>query len=359
MKTSLLSLAPILANLLALPGQAQQPGGYTIQGQDVGLAGRHVYLLTPERPTPTRPWPALDSALADAKGYFVLQGRVPGPDVYWLRVDRQPVLQPVPLANHDEQLRGAVTVRAGHKGQGSVYLLHLEGSAEVAWLEVLQRDALLRSAPVPATNPLLRHLQAQLRQRADSYLAPYVAFQYLCRQPSARPLLDSLTTRFAREQPDSPYLPRLLDLLDNAASLAVGALAPDFTLPDASGQPVALSSLRGRYVLLDFWASWCAPCRAEHPHLRAAYQRFRNQGAGFTVLSASLDEKPAAWQQAVAQDELPWTQVADHQGMRGPTGHLYQLVSIPTTFLLDPTGRIVATNLRGAALKKELARRLK
>jgi peroxiredoxin len=236
--------------------------------------------------------------------------------------------------------------------------LHLSGSPEVAWLQALQPYALLRNQAA-VKDKHLRQLQSQLRQRADSYLAPYVAFQYLRLHPGARPLLDSLTTRFFREQPTSPYLPRLRELLDKAPTLAVGALAPDFTLADLHGQPVTLSSLRGRYVLLDFWASWCQPCRAENPQVLAAYQRFRDQGAGFTVLSVSLDEKPAAWQQAVQQDGLPWTQVADLQGMRGPTGHLYQLVGIPATFLLDPAGRIVAKDLHGAALKQELAHRLK
>lgn len=230
-------------------------------------------------------------------------------------------------------------------------LLHLSGSPEVTWLQALLPYALLRSQAAAASDKRLRQLQAQPRQRADSYLAPYVAFHYLRLHPSAGPLLDSLTTRFAQEQPASPYLPRLRELLDKAPTLAVGALAPDFTLADLHGQPVALSNMRGRYVLLDFWASWCQPCRAENPTVLAAYQRFRDQGAGFTVLSVSLDEKPTAWQQAVQQDGLPWTQVADLQGMRGPTGHLDQLVGIPATFLLDPEGRIVATDLRGATLK--------
>jgi peroxiredoxin len=219
--------------------------------------------------------------------------------------------------------------------QVPVYQLPLSGSPEVAWLQAQQPYWLLRNQAAASSDKRLRL------------------------HPSARPQLDSLTTRFAREQPSSPYLPRLRELLDQAPTLAVGALAPDFTLADLHGQPVALSSLRGRYVLLDFWASWCKPCRAENPNVLAAYQRFRDQGAGFTVLSVSLDEQPAAWQQAVQQDHLPWTQVADRQGMRGPTGHLYQLVGIPATFLLDPDGRIVAKDLRGAALRQELTRRLK
>jgi peroxiredoxin len=288
----------------------------------------------------------------------VLHGRVPTPDVYWLRLNKQRVLHPVPLANHQEHLSGSVELSPSSTRQAPVYQLHLSGSPEVKWLQVLLPYGPLRNQAATASDKHLRQLQAQLRQRGDSYLAPYVAFHYLRLHPSARPLLDSLTTRFAREQPASPYMPRLRELLDKASTLAVGALAPDFTLADLHGQPVALSSLRGRYVLVDFWASWCQPCRAENPHVLAAYQRFRDQGAGFTVLSVSLDEKPAAWQQAVQQDGLPWTQVADLQGMRGPTGHLYQLVGIPATFLLDPDGRIVAKDLRDGALKQELARRL-
>jgi peroxiredoxin len=317
-----------------------------------------VYLLAAERPTPTRPWPALDSAQADATGRFALHGRVPAPDVYWLRLDKQHVLQAVPLANQQEHLIGSVELSPSSTRQAPVYQLSLSGSPEVEWLQALQPHRLLRNQSA-AADKRLRQLQAQLRQRASSYLAPYVAFHYLRLHPSARPQLDSLTTLFAREQPTSPYLPRLRELLEKAPTLAIGALAPDFTLADLLGQPVTLSSLRGRYVLLDFWASWCKPCRAENPYVLAAYQRFRDQGAGFTVLSVSLDEKLAAWQQAVQQDGLPWTQVADPQGVRGSTGHLYQLVGIPATFLLDPTGRIVAKDLRGTALKQELARRLK
>jgi hypothetical protein len=91
----------------------------------------------------------------------------------------------------------------------------------------------------------------------------------------------------------------------------------------------------------------------------AAYRRFRNQGPGFTVLSVSFDEQPVAYQQAIAQDALPWTQVADQQGVRGPTSHLYQIVGIPATLFLDPQERIVAKDLPAIALSQELACRLR
>lgn len=116
-----LLLSPLLGFLLALPGWAQQPGSYAISGQDPRLAGRHVYLLTPERPSPTRPWPALDSAQADASGHFELQGRVPAPEVYWLRIDKQRVLQPVPLANQHEHLNGSVVLSPSSTRQAPVY----------------------------------------------------------------------------------------------------------------------------------------------------------------------------------------------------------------------------------------------
>lgn len=161
-----LLLFPWLSFLLALPGQAQQ-SGYTISGHDSRLAGQHVYLLTPERPTPTQPWPALDSTQADARRHFVLQGRVPSPNVYWLRIAKQRVLQPVPLANQQERLSGLVELSPSSTRQAPVYLLHLSGSPEVAWLEALQSYALLRSVPADASSKKLREVQAQLRQRAD------------------------------------------------------------------------------------------------------------------------------------------------------------------------------------------------
>lgn len=140
--------------------------------------------------------------------------------------------------------------------------------------------------------------------------------------------------------------------------LAVGMPAPNFTLLTADGQPVALSSYRGRYVLVDFWASWCAPCRAENPNVVRAYEAFKAKR--FEVLSVSIDapDNRAQWLQAVHTDQLPWAQVLDQPGPNA-VAKLYQVQAIPQNFLLDPQGRIVAINLRGEALPAKLTQLIK
>jgi hypothetical protein len=145
--------------------------------------------------------------------------------------------QPVPLANRQQQLSGSVEPSASSTRQTPVYRLHLGGAPKIDWREALQPYARLQSVPTPAqaSNKRLRLLQAQLRQRPASYLAPTWPFtNYIC-IPAPGPCWIPLTTRFAREQPASPYLPRLRELLDQPSTLVVGTLAPDFTLADLPG----------------------------------------------------------------------------------------------------------------------------
>ncbi|OKS88749.1 hypothetical protein RG47T_4227 [Mucilaginibacter polytrichastri] len=143
--------------------------------------------------------------------------------------------------------------------------------------------------------------------------------------------------------------------LDGQSKVPLGSQAADITQNDPAGKPVSLASLKGKYVLVDFWASWCAPCRAENPNVVKLFKQY--QGKGFTVFGVSLDAESsrAAWIKAIATDALAWTQVSDLKGWANAAAKTYDVKSIPQNFLLDPNGVIIAKNLRGDDLAKKLA----
>ena len=137
----------------------------------------------------------------------------------------------------------------------------------------------------------------------------------------------------------------------------VGSQAPNFSMADASGKQRALSSFKGKYVLIDFWASWCGPCRGENPNVVANYNKFKNKN--FTILGVSLDEDKTKWLEAIKKDNLNWAQVSDLKGWNSASVPLFGFDGIPYNVLIDPTGKIIATELRGEDLGRKLGEILK
>lgn len=189
--------------------------------------------------------------------------------------------------------------------------------------------------------------------------ASWVSFEVLQQLPTYTPYSEKapLYTTLSPALRNSPAGQQYGQLLAKQKATAIGAQAPDFVLPTPAGKQISLADYRGKYVLLDFWASWCHPCRAENPQVLKAYEAYKNRN--FDVLGISIDEGRAKWLQAIADDHLPWTQVADLLGPQNEAAQRYNIQGIPQNFLIDPTGKIVAVNLHGDDLEAQLGSYLK
>lgn len=189
------------------------------------------------------------------------------------------------------------------------------------------------------SNEILKFVNANKNSLAGFYAA--MSLDQLKYEKQLVDYADEIKGKF----PGNPAVQQFLKHMELVKPVSVGHQAPDFSLPGIDGKPVKLADYKGKYVMLDFWASWCAPCRKENPNVVKLYRQYHSKG--LNIVGISLDEDKNAWQKAISDDHLTWAHGSELKNFNGPTVQHYQVQAIPSNFILDPSGKIIAKNITG------------
>jgi len=353
MKNTLRATIFLLLAVLAL--QCTPPDTTTtITGQIDGAANLGILL---EKVTPAAPNKSVANANADNSGFFEMKVENFEPGLYILQVGAH---KPMLVFSGKEK---NVHIRASVRDLG-INNYNVTGSKEAN----IYQSFISKYPNGRIPEPEVRNF---VDTTSSSMIGMFIAFTRL-KVETNKPTFDKITQRFAADYPNSPYIAGYTALVEQAkvqarqkkaqdalSNIKVGAVAPDIALPSPDGEVYKLSDLRGQIVLIDFWASWCRPCRINNPHLVRTYNKYKDKG--FTVYSVSLDRQghEKRWVDAIKKDNLTWPyHVSDLKFWQSAPAQEYGVKGIPKTFLLDKDGKIAAINPKGSRLDEAIDRLL-
>ncbi len=359
----LCSFLAVLALLITACNAPVNDKGFTINAQIDGLSDTKVFLQEYTEGEMI----TIDSA-ESVDGHFVMEGTLDAPKFLYLFLGQQGRAQffvenaPIELAGTIEDIEN---ININGSSAQDVYQSYLElvrpyeeQKSELIkqWRTATKDNDTVKLKEIDVVYSEADSIQSVLvetfiDENPASVVSPYLVRSKLIYNLD-RDELQAYIDAFSEEISAHPYVEVLRDRSAKLETVAVGKQAPDFTMADNEGGEITLSDLQGNVLLVDFWASWCSPCRAENPNVVAAYQKYHDKG--FDILGVSLDNDRDKWLAAIEADNLGWHHVSDLKGWKNAASRMYGVMSIPHSVLLDKDGKIIAHNLRGEELHEKL-----
>jgi peroxiredoxin len=335
---------PIQKTVVKKTVDAKSSGGFVITGKITGYEnGAVVNLLNPNTGAPE-----LTTKIENDK--FVLSGKMASPDFKVLQINNEQRYVTLFLDNSNIKIVGTRDSILNAKITGSPSHEDFKTYTEAVkpYERMFKEQGNYDAAFM---NKAVKTLEHFIEEHPSSYISPIAIYRFNQLTDNGVKM-EAMYNTLAAPVKSSPIGNYIAQQITEFKNSPLGKPMEDFSQQDTSGKIVKLSSLKGKYVLVDFWASWCGPCRAENPNVVRVYNKFKDKN--FTVLGVSLDQAKDAWIKAINADALTWTQISDLQGWRNSVAQQFKIQSIPQNYLIDPEGKVVARNLRGAALEYKL-----